>query len=805
MNDLSGTNQELIEEISSLKQRIKELEQSEINHKRADEELKFSRQQMRLLIDAGPDYFFLKDVDLRYQLVNSGNARFFGREEADILGRTDIELMPEGAAAVCQASDRLAMRESRTVVTIESVGDTFYETYKFPVIVSGEIVGVAGIIRDITDRKQAEEALRKNEEHLNTILSNVGAYIYLKDTQYRYTYANNKVCNLFGLKEDEIIGKGDDSFFSTASVEEIMKSDRRVIEQGETVAREETDITSSDKLSRTYWVVKLPLKDSSGTICGLYGISTDITEHKRAVEELRQSQAFFETIFEHSPYSAWVSDDKGTLIRMNQACRDLLHVTDEMLVGKYNVLKDNIVEQHGVMPLVKRVFEQGETVQFILHYDSSQLQSIQLQDTPQLIVQVRISPILNAQNKLIHAIIQHLDITDRTRAEEEKDKLQAQLLQAQKMESVGRLAGGVAHDFNNMLTAILGHAELAMMRHTPSESIYTDLKMIEDSALRSADLVQQLLAFARKQTVAPKVLNINDSVAMMLKMLRRVIGEDINLAWLPGVDLWPVRIDPSQIDQLLANLCVNARDAIAGVGKITLETENVVFDESYCAIHPGYIPGEYMMLAVSDDGSGIDADIIGHLFEPFFTTKELGKGTGLGLATVYGIVKQNEGFINVYSEPGKGSTFKIYLPRFVGEAMKPTAKSTAETPMGHAETVLLVEDDEAILNVGRIILETLGYTVLTAGTPGVALQQARTHVAEIQLLITDVVMPEMNGRDLAKLISDIKPGLKCLFTSGYTANVIAHRSMLDEGVNFLQKPFSMKGLATKVRDILEQK
>jgi CheY-like chemotaxis protein len=377
-------------------------------------------------------------------------------------------------------------------------------------------------------------------------------------------------------------------------------------------------------------------------------------------------------------------------------------------------------------------------------------------------------------------------------------------MQAQKMESVGRLAGGVAHDFNNMLTAILGHAQLAMMKCTPSAPIHPHLEGIEEAALRSADFVRQLLAFARKQTVAPKVLDLNDSVAGMLKMLLRLIGEDIDLVWMPGAGLWPVKIDPSQIDQLLANLCVNARDAIAGVGKVTIETEKIAFDEAYCAIHPGFSCGEYVMLAVSDDGCGMSKGVLDHLFEPFFTTKEVGKGTGLGLATVYGIVKQNEGFINVYSEPGKGSTFKIYLPRFVGEALERMAASAAEMPRGSGEMVLLVEDEAVILTLGQEILEELGYRVLSAGTPGEALRQAKAHASEIQLLITDVIMPEMNGRDLAKLIRDLKPGLKCLFTSGYTADIIAHRGVLDEGVHFLHKPFSMKDLASRVREALER-
>jgi CheY-like chemotaxis protein len=299
------------------------------------------------------------------------------------------------------------------------------------------------------------------------------------------------------------------------------------------------------------------------------------------------------------------------------------------------------------------------------------------------------------------------------------------------------------------------------------------------------------------------VLDLNDTVAGMLKMLRRLIGEDIDLAWMPGAALWPVKIDPSQVNQILANLCVNARDAIAGVGMVTIETGNVTLDEAYCADHTGFVPGKYVMLAVSDNGHGMEKDVLDRLFEPFFTTKGVGQGTGLGLATVYGIVKQNKGFINVYSEPEKGTTFKIYLPRFAREAVEPQAAHAVKMPQSRGEMVLLVEDEAAILNMGKAMLERLGYTVLTAGTPGEALRLAEAHAKEIHLLITDVVMPELNGRDLAARIAAIKPDLKCLFMSGYTANVIAHCGVLDDGVHFLQKPFSMQDLAARVREALE--
>ncbi len=394
------------------------------------------------------------------------------------------------------------------------------------------------------------------------------------------------------------------------------------------------------------------------------------------------------------------------------------------------------------------------------------------------------------------------DITERKRAEEEKEKLQAQLTQAQKMESVGRLAGGIAHDFNNMLGVILGHTEIDLSRIGLDDPLRASMADIQMAAQRSADLTRQLLAFARKQTIQPRELDLNETVEEMLKMLRRLIGEDINLVWLPGKKLWPVRLDPSQIDQILANLCVNARDAIDGVGAITIETGNVFFDEHDCVQRAGFIPGDYALLAVSDNGRGMDADTLSHLFEPFFTTKEMGRGTGLGLSTVYGAVKQNNGFINVYSEPGRGTTFKIYLPRHTtGIAPEPENIKPRATARG-SETILLVEDEPLLLEVTATMLEMLGYTTLSASTPSEAMRLAQNHPGRIELLMTDVVMPEMNGWDLAKKLLSIHPDIRQLFMSGYTANVIAHQGVVDESANFLQKPFSLKDLATKIRETI---
>ncbi|MCG6533918.1 MAG: response regulator [Syntrophales bacterium LBB04] len=393
-------------------------------------------------------------------------------------------------------------------------------------------------------------------------------------------------------------------------------------------------------------------------------------------------------------------------------------------------------------------------------------------------------------------------LEEQKRTEAERVKLQAQLLQAQKMESVGRLAGGVAHDFNNMLGVILGNSEIAMDKVDPSLSLYADLLEIRKAAERSTALTRQLLTFARKQVNAPKVLDLNETIAGMLKMLGRLIGEDIRLTWLPGEALWPVLVDPSQIDQILANLSVNARDAFTGIGKISIETKNCTLDKEYCVNHLGFLLGEYVMISFSDNGCGMNKETQAHIFEPFFTTKGPNQGTGLGLATVYGIVKQNQGFINVYSELGQGTTFTIHLPRHVNEETPAIEEAPAKPVQQEHETILLVEDESGMLKSITALLTKQGYRILSAAGPSEALRLANAYPGEIHLLMTDVVMPEMNGSDLAKKLMSLQPNLKCLFMSGYTPEMIARYGVLEHGRHFIQKPFSQKELATKIREVL---
>lgn len=406
------------------------------------------------------------------------------------------------------------------------------------------------------------------------------------------------------------------------------------------------------------------------------------------------------------------------------------------------------------------------------------------------------APLNSRAGEAVGAIQTFMDMTDRRRVE-------AQLQHSQKMDAIGRLAGGVAHDFNNMLSVILGHTEMILGNAEPSDPGREDFSAVREAALRSADLTRQLLAFARKMEIAPEVLDLNSVIKDTSRMLRRIIGEDIDLVLKEGKDLWKVSMDRSQVDQILANLCVNARDAIDGVGSIVMETSNAVLDEDYRSMAPDAVPGEYVLLTVSDSGGGMDRETLSRVFEPFFTTKEVGRGTGLGLSTVHGIVKQNGGHIAVYSEPGTGTTFKVYLPRCTEMGALPGEEFPSELQRGRGEGILLVEDETAVRELTNQMLVKLGYRVVEAESPGAAMEIAGKPDFDIQLLLTDVVMPGMNGRDLADKLKGIHPELRCLFMSGYTADILAGKGEVDEGLVFLAKPFTRKELGAKVRQALE--
>lgn len=531
--------------------------------------------------------------------------------------------------------------------------------------------------------------------------------------------------------------------------------------------------------------------DENGRGVRVIGTHVDITARKSSERALKESEKKHRSIIETAMDGFWLTDSQGRLREVNATYQRMSGYSEQELISLHSFDLDCIESSDDVKRRIESIKLKGEE-----RFESRHRRKDGTLFDVEVSVQYR--PEQGGQ-----FICFFRDITENKKAEAEKEKLQTQLLQAHKMESVGRLAGGVAHDFNNMLGVILGHVEFAFEKTEGNPDLYADLTEIKKAAQRSANLTKQLLTFARKQIIEPKILDLNHTVENALSMLRRLIGEDIDLSWRPAGQLWPVKIDPSQVDQILANLCVNARDAISGVGKLTIETQMKALDSSYCEEHAGCLPGDYVMLAVTDNGCGMDKETQNNLFEPFFTTKNVGEGTGLGLATIYGIVKQNNGFIAVYSEPGQGASFKIYLPRFHAADVPPeTIKPEQPVPAGD-ETILLVEDEPAILRMTRMMLERKGYSVLEAATPAEAINTANVHAGKIHLLMTDVVMPEMNGGDLAETISAIYPEIKILFMSGYTANVIAHKGVLDDGVAFMQKPFSINELAEKIREVLD--
>jgi PAS domain S-box-containing protein len=667
-----------------------------------------------------------------------------------------------------------------------------------PLVEEGRVRHVYGALQDVTERKEAERALQRSNMALQEAqqLAEIGSWHW--DLAAGRHDWSPEVYRIYGRDPEQppLAYPEVAQYFAPESWRGLSQAVERCLRDGLAYTRD-AEVTRPDGESRWITVRGTAGYGENGEVECLHGTVQDITERKQMEETLRESEGRYRTLFEQSMDAIALMDGFPPQFRyVNPAFVELFGYTEDEMRGMSGGDVWRLVHPEDVGMVREKVQERMDGKKSALRYEfrivrkDGEIRWVEATG-------IRVESAGKAVNQAIYR-----DITGRKTAEEEQEKLLAQLMQAQKMESVGRLAGGVAHDFNNMLSVILGVADFVEEQLETDSPMRGDMQEIRKAAQRSVDLTRQLLAFARKQTVAPKVLNINATVEGLLKMLRRLIGEDIALVWAPAADLWSVRIDPAQVDQILANLCVNARDAIGGAGKLTIETGNVVFDEDYCADHLEFVPGEYILLAVSDDGCGMDKDTLAKIFDPFFTTKGMGEGTGLGLSTVYGIVRQNNGFVTVYSEPGQGTTLKIYLPRHGGEITPELADSGPAIPDGLGRTILLVEDEIALLQLNRRMLISLGYTVLAASTPREAIRLARESQDRIDLLLTDVVMPEMNGRELAAELHRFLPGLKQLFMSGYTANVIAHHGVLDDGVYFLQKPFLKKDLAGKITAVL---
>ncbi len=648
-------------------------------------------------------------------------------------------------------------------------------------------------------RALLHEELQKNERRYRELVENANSIILRMDVEGNIRFFNEFAERFFGYSKEEVLGKN-----VVGTIVPEMDSAGRdlramIADIGLHPERYESNENENRRRdgSRVYvaWANK-PLLDESGKVVEILCVGNDITRRKLAEEALLRSEENYGMLFREMmngfAQHEIICDAQGNptdyrFLAVNPAFERMTGLRAEAVVGR-TVLEVLPATEPSWIQRYGRVALTGQPIHFESFTEAlgKWFEVTAFRPTP-------------GQFACIFT-----DITEQKRAEEEKARLESQLQQAQKMESVGRLAGGVAHDFTNMLGVIIGHTEMASCSPGTPQAVRESLEEIRKAAERSANLTRKLLAFARKQTVKPQVMDLNDTVFGMLKMLRRLIGENIRLSMKPGNDLWPIYVDPSQIDQVLANLCVNARDAIAGVGEIIIETGIAAFDDLYCSTHPGFQSGEYVWLSVSDNGCGMDAATLEHIFEPFFTTKGVGEGTGLGLAMVYGVVKQNNGFIRVDSDPGIGTTFTLYFPRHLGEAEKTVRNESERADAGGQETILLVEDEPAILKLMTRMLQQKGYRVLHAQTPGEGIRLAREYPGDIDLLITDVIMPEMNGRELASAVLSLYPRLKCLFMSGYTADVIAHQGLMDRYINFIQKPFSTQSMLAKVREVLNR-
>jgi PAS domain S-box-containing protein len=645
------------------------------------------------------------------------------------------------------------------------------------------------------------EALKQSEEHFRSVVTNAPLGIFQSTPEGQLISVNPMYATISGYDSpQEMIAAVNRKDVATVLYDDSAKR-RLIVEKAVRSGKWERFENQYRRKSGELIIANLILrayKRRENMSYELEGFVEDITKSKQAEAALRDSEELMRLFFERQLVGMAISDTEKRWVQVNdRLCQMLGYTRDELLRLDWLRITDPDDAKADVFQF-NRMCE-GDI-------DDYSMEKRYIRKDGSIVhINLSVACIRRADRSVNYVLALMEDITERKRVEEEKEKLHAQLLQAQKMESVGRLAGGVAHDFNNMLGVILGHSEMALEGVDPSQPLHDDLEEIHKAAERSAVLTRQLLAFARKQTVAPKVIDLNQTLARMLTMLERLIGEDVQLVWKPWADLWPVKIDSSQLDQILTNLCVNARDAIADVGTITIETENTGIDEGDYPDLQGSAPGEYVRLTVRDDGCGMDEETLLHLFEPFFTTKEVGKGTGLGLAMVYGAVKQNRGFIKVQSETGQGANFSIYLPRHMGEVEQTRNQAPTVPSSRGQETILVVEDEPASLKLIKRMLERQGYTVLEAGTPGEAIGVAREHAAEIHLLMTDVIMPKMNGRSLARILMSLYPQLKCLFMSGYTDDVIADHGVLEEGVSFIQKPFSAKDLADKVRQTLEKR
>jgi PAS domain S-box-containing protein len=651
----------------------------------------------------------------------------------------------------------------------------------------GKSIGMRGVVTDITERKRADENLRASEEKYRTILERMEEGYAEVDLAGTYVFVNDSFCRITGRSKSELLGVSYKEIFDREHRQLLFDTYHNVYETGEPIQGFEFEVTRKDGTKRFVEESVSLKRDAEGRPIGFMGIRRDCTDRKQAEEALRESEERYRDLVENAHDIIYTHDLQGRYTSMNKAGGVITGYTREeaLALDFTNTVAPEYVGKAQEM-LRKKLAGEKDTA-YEMEIIAKDGHRITVEANTKLVFQ-------NGVAVGVQGIAR--DVTDRKHLEE-------QLRQSQKMEAIGQLAGGVAHDFNNLLTAINGYSGLALQTIDDNHPLRGYLEEIKKAGDRAANLTRQLLAFGRKQILQPLPINLNDVVTDMNKMLRRLIGEDIVLIAKLDPALKKIKADPGQIEQVLVNLIVNARHAMPQGGKLTIETLDVDLDQEYAARHVGVEPGRYVMLAVSDTGTGMSEDTRARIFDPFFTTKEKGKGTGLGLSTVYGIVKQSGGNIWVYSELGHGTTFKVYLPELTAGSLK-TETAIVESPIpGGSETILLVEDEDVVRGLARKILEHAGYKVVKASCGKEAIRLCLERAEPIDLLLTDVVMPETSGKEVADRLTELLPGLRVLFMSGYTDEAIVHHGVLDSNVEFIQKPFTPAALVRKVRAVLD--
>jgi two-component system cell cycle sensor histidine kinase/response regulator CckA len=762
---------------------------AEAERQRMMEELARTSQLLRAVADNTSDAIFVKDRAGKYLLLNPAAARFVGRPVEEVLGRDDTAVFDPDSAQRVMDRDRRVMAVGEVQTEEEELtaaGVTrVYEATKAPFRDEhGNVAGLVGISRDVTAQKRAEAALRESEERYRTLLDRIPDPLFVYDREtLGYLAVNEAAVASYGYTRDEFLRMTIKDVRPPEDVPALLALLARTAG-----GFENRGVWRHRKKDGTVFDAEINAHDLTlGGRPACVILARDVTERKRSEQELRLRDRAIRAVTQGILITDPNQPDNPIVYASRGFERITGYAPGEVIGRNCRFLQGKDTDPDAVARVRQAIRAAEPCTVELLNYRK---------DGTPFWNELSVSPVRDEAGRLTHFVGVQADVTGRRRLEE-------QFRQAQKMEAIGQLAGGVAHDFNNLLTIINGYSDLLLQSLSPGDPAGDLLAEIRRAGERSAGLTRQLLAFSRKQVLAPRVLDLNTVVADAEKMLRRVIGEDVRLATALEPGLGAVRADPGQLEQVLLNLAVNARDAMPTGGRLTIETRNVELDEDFAQVHPGVRPGPHVLLAVSDTGCGMTPEVKAHIFEPFFTTKGPGKGTGLGLATVFGIVHQSGGAVGVYTEVGVGTTFKVYLPQ-VGEAAGgPVARSGLRAPPRGVETVLLVEDEDGVRSLARHVLTGCGYTVLEAADGEEAVRVAGRAAGPIHLLVTDVVMPGPGGREVAERVRDWHPGVRVLYVSGYTEDAVVRHGVLQDGVNFLQKPFSPLALAHKVREVLD--